>query len=106
MCLDIDFECIMWRCVVDMNDCFLREIIVGESSTEKGKIRKIGFDIIVVLEIMVVLVMMILFVDMENCFGNMVVGFVCDGILVMCDDLGVIGALMVFMRDVIKLMLM
>ena len=72
--LDLDPSTITWRRVLDVNDRFLREITVGESSTEKGMTRKTGFDIAVASEIMAVLALTTDLADMRTRLGNMVVG--------------------------------
>jgi methylenetetrahydrofolate dehydrogenase (NADP+)/methenyltetrahydrofolate cyclohydrolase/formyltetrahydrofolate synthetase len=67
--LDIDPENVTWYVlprvgvllrrsrnrVLDVNDRYLREITVGQASTEKGLTRKTGFDIAVASECMAVL---------------------------------------------------
>lgn len=71
--VDFDPSTITWRRVLDVNDRFLREITVGESSTEKGMTRKTGFDIAVASEIMAVLALTTDLADMRTRLGNMVV---------------------------------
>lgn len=67
--------------MLDVNDRFLREITVGESSTEKGMTRKTGFDIAVASEIMAVLALTTDLADMRTRLGNMVVGNSKQGML-------------------------
>ena len=43
----MDPDTITWKRVLDTNDRFLRQITVGEASTEKGMTRSTGFDIAV-----------------------------------------------------------
>lgn len=69
-------------------------------------IREIGFDIVVVSEIMVVLVFIIFMGDMREWLGNMVVGISCGGDFVIVDDLGIGGVFIVLMKDVIYFILM
>lgn len=73
VCLDIDFEIIIWRCVFDVNDCYFCGVIVGMVFIERGQICDIGFDILVVSECMVILVLSISLGDMRECLGCMVV---------------------------------
>lgn len=100
--LDIDPATITWRRVEDTNDRYLREITIGESSSEKGLTRKTGFDITVASECMAVLALSRSLADMRERLGNMVIGSNKQGEPVTADDLGVGGALAVLMRDAIK----
>ena len=86
--MDFEPSTITWRRVLDVNDRFLREITVGESSTEKGMTRKTGFDIAVASEIMAVLALTTDLADMRTRLGNMVVGNSKQGNLLASCGLG------------------
>ena len=42
--LDIDTSTITWQRVMDTNDRYLRKITIGQSPTEKGITREVGFQ--------------------------------------------------------------
>ncbi|KAJ8940750.1 hypothetical protein NQ314_010612 [Rhamnusium bicolor] len=100
--LNIDSKHIVWNRVMDINDRYLREITIGESSTEKGLTRKEGFTISVASEIMAILALATDLNDFKQRLANMVVAFDKSGHPVTADDLGVTGALMVLLKDTIE----
>ncbi|KAJ2412138.1 tetrahydrofolate synthase [Coemansia sp. IMI 209128] len=104
--LDIDPERIVWRRVLDTNDRFLREITIGEASTERGMSRRTGFDIAVASEIMAVLALTTSLADMRQRLARMVVAMSRAGEPITCDDIGVTGALTVLMKDALSPTLM
>ena len=104
--LDIDPDTITWMRGIDTNDRFLREITIGQSSSEKGVERRTGFYITVASEIMAVLALTSDISDMRRRFGEMVVALNNQGGAVTADDLGVAGALTALMKDAIKPTLM
>uniref|UniRef100_UPI0037E87491 monofunctional C1-tetrahydrofolate synthase, mitochondrial n=1 Tax=Semicossyphus pulcher TaxID=241346 RepID=UPI0037E87491 len=104
--LDLDPSKITWQRVVDTNDRFLRNITVGQATTEKGQIRQTGFDIAVASEIMAILALANSLEDMKDRLARMVVGTSRSGRPVTAEDLGVSGALAVLMKDAIKPTLM
>jgi len=97
--LDIDPASITWRRTIDTNDRFLREIEVGLGPEEKGKTRRTGFDITVASEVMAILAITTDLRDMRERLGRMVIGTSRKGGAVTAEDLGVAGALTVFMKD-------
>lgn len=100
--LDIDPENIVWTRVVDVNDRYLRKITIGQSSTEKGLTRETSYAISVASEIMAVLALSTGLEDMKTRLAKMVVAFDRAGNPVICDDLGMTGALMVLLKDAIE----
>ncbi|KAG7662628.1 ADE3 [[Candida] subhashii] len=100
--LDIDPESITWRRVVDCNDRFLRGITIGEAPTEKGHIRKTGFDITVASECMAILALANSLQDLRERLGKMVIGSSKAGEPVTCEDIGCAGALTALLKDAIK----
>jgi formyltetrahydrofolate synthetase len=100
--LDIDPEKVSWRRVVDVNDRFLREIMVGLGPDEKGFEHHSGYDISVASEIMAILALTTDLADMRQRLGAMVVATNRRGEAVTSEDLGVAGALTVLMKDAIK----
>jgi len=100
--LDIDPNGIAWRRVVDTNDRFLREVMVGLGKEEAGHEHRSGFDITVASEIMAILALTTSLEDMRARLGRMVVATDKKGQAVTAEDLGVAGALTVLMKDAIK----
>jgi methylenetetrahydrofolate dehydrogenase (NADP+)/methenyltetrahydrofolate cyclohydrolase/formyltetrahydrofolate synthetase len=100
--LDIDPNGVSWRRVVDVNDRFLREIMVGMGKDEAGFEHKSGYDITVASEIMAILALTTDLADMRDRLGRMVVAVNRQGAAVTSEDLGVAGALTVLMKDAIK----
>jgi len=100
--LDIDPDSITWRRVIDINDRFLREIMVGLGKDEKGFEHRSGYDITVASEIMAILALTTSLPDMRERLGAMVIGTDRQGEAVTAEDLGVAGALTVLMKDAIK----
>jgi formyltetrahydrofolate synthetase len=100
--LDIDLSTITWRRVVDTNDRFLREIVVGLGKEEQGFEHRTGFDITVASEIMAILALTTSLEDMRERLGAMVIGTSRKGEAVTAEDLGIAGALTVLMKDAIK----
>ncbi len=100
--LDIDPNGVTWRRVIDVNDRFLREIMVGLGKEEKGFEHHSGYDITVASEIMAILALTTDLRDMRERLGAMVVATDKQGNAVTSEDLGVAGALTVLMKDAIK----
>ncbi len=100
--LDIDPANVTWRRVVDVNDRFLREVMVGLGKDEAGFEHKSGYDITVASEIMAILALTTDLADMRERLGAMVVATNRRGEAVTAEDLGVSGALTVLMKDAIK----
>ncbi|OQY84755.1 MAG: hypothetical protein B6D40_04920 [Anaerolineae bacterium UTCFX3] len=100
--LDIDPNGIQWRRVIDVNDRFLREVMVGLGKDEAGHEHKSGYDITVASEIMAILALTTGLEDMRERLGRMVVAVNMRGEAVTAEDLGVAGALTVLMKDAIK----
>ena len=100
--LDIDPNGVTWRRVIDVNDRFLREIMVGLGKDEQGHEHRSGYDITVASEIMAILALTTSLRDMRERLGAMVVATDKKGNAVTAEDLGVAGALIVLMKDAIK----
>ena len=100
--LDIDFDGVQWRRVIDINDRMLREIQVGLGKEEAGFEHNSGYDITVASEIMAILALTTDLKDMRERLGRMVVAVSRKGEAVTAEDLGVAGALTVLMKDAIK----
>lgn len=101
--LNIDPESITWRRVVDCNDRFLRGITIGEAPTEKGFVRKTGFDISVASECMAILALCNSLEDMRERLGKIVIGTNKEtNEPVTCEDIGCAGAMTALLKDAVK----
>jgi methylenetetrahydrofolate dehydrogenase (NADP+) / methenyltetrahydrofolate cyclohydrolase / formyltetrahydrofolate synthetase len=100
--LDIDPNTITWRRVMDVNDRFLRGLVVGKGPEEAGHERETGFDITVASELMAILALTSSLADMRERIGNIVIGLNRQGDAITAEDLGIAGALTVLMKDTIK----
>jgi formyltetrahydrofolate synthetase len=68
--LDIDPNGVTWRRVIDVNDRFLREIMVGLGKEEQGFEHRSGYDITVASEIMAILALTTGLADMRERLGG------------------------------------
>lgn len=100
--LDVDYNGVQWRRVIDINDRMLREIQTGLGKEEAGFEHRSGYDITVASEIMAILALTTSLEDMRDRLGRMVVAVNRKGEAVTAEDLGVAGALTVLMKDAIK----
>lgn len=100
--LNIDPDTITVKRVVDVNDRMLRGITIGQSPSEKGFVRKTGFDITVASELMAILALSTGLKDMRQRIARLVVASSKDGTPITADDIGVAGALTVIMKDAIN----
>jgi len=99
--LNIDPETITWNRVVDLNDRWaLEQVVVG--LTDRGFVRKSGFDISVASELMAVLGLSSSLQDLRERVGRCVVAYTYDGEPVTCEDLKCAGAMTVLLRDALK----
>jgi methylenetetrahydrofolate dehydrogenase (NADP+)/methenyltetrahydrofolate cyclohydrolase/formyltetrahydrofolate synthetase/formate--tetrahydrofolate ligase len=100
--LGIDPYAITWRRVVDVNDRFLRNIVIGLGEKADGRPRQTGFDISVASEVMAILALSDGMDDMRKRLARVVIGADRRGNFVTAEDLGVAGAMAVLLKDAIK----
>ncbi|AMD18716.1 HBL186Wp [Eremothecium sinecaudum] len=100
--LNINPDTITVKRVVDVNDRMLRQITIGQGSTEKGHTRTTGFDITVASELMAILALSSDLQDMRKRVGRMVIGFNYDNEPVTAEDVGCAGALTALLKDAVK----
>lgn len=106
--LDIDPDRIEIRRVVDVNDRFLRQVLIGLGGKQNGFPRQTGFDISVASELMAILAMVngvgarAALPDLHSRIGRMVVAFRRDGTPITAEDVRGAGAAMVLMREALK----
>jgi formate--tetrahydrofolate ligase len=99
--LNIDPTRVEWRRVVDCSDRMLRTIQIGHGPAEKCPrfVRTTGYDITVASEIMTVLTLSVSHADLKERLGKMLVAYDMDGQPVFADDLGLVGAMAVLLKD-------
>jgi formate--tetrahydrofolate ligase len=100
--LNIHPKRIVWKRAMDMNDRSLRKIMVGMGSTGDGVIRDDGFNITVASEIMAVLCLATSLEDLREKVSRIIVAYTYDNKPVTIKDLGVVGAVLVVLKDAIK----
>jgi len=100
-----DFEMehrqILWRRVLDMNDRFLRKILIGIGGKANGVPREDGFDITAASEVMAVLCLAKDIPDLKARLGRILVGFDTKGGAVTAGKLNATGAMAALLADAI-----
>ncbi|MGX7347738.1 formate--tetrahydrofolate ligase [Aerococcus vaginalis] len=99
--LDIDVRRITWKRVVDLNDRALRDVVIGLGGPGNGYPREDGFDITVASEIMAILCLSKDLDDMQERFGNIVIGQNTKREYIKAKELGCEGAMTMLMKDAI-----
>jgi formate--tetrahydrofolate ligase len=96
--LDIDPRKITWRRVMDMNDRFLRDIVIGLGGSFNGIPRETGFDIVPSSEIMAILCLSKSYAELKDKIRKILVGFSYDNRPVFAGDLKVEGAVTALLK--------
>jgi len=96
--LNIDSRKITWRRVLDMNDRFLRDIVIGLGGSINGVPRETGFDIVPSSEIMAILCLSRSYGELKEKIRKIMVGFTHDDRPVMAGDLKVEGAVTALLK--------
>jgi formate--tetrahydrofolate ligase len=96
--LGIDPRKITWRRVLDMNDRFLRDIVIGLGGSINGVPRETGFDIVPSSEIMAILCLSRSYAELKEKIRRILVGFTHDNRPVMAGDLKVEGAVTALLK--------
>ena len=100
--LGIDPRQIVWKRCVDMNDCVLRNIVVGLGRKTDGMVREDHFVITVASEIMAILCLADDLADLKRRLGRIIVAYNFKGEPVTADDLQATGAMAALLKDAIK----
>mgnify|MGYP001027439864 CR=1 FL=1 len=82
----------MWRRVVDMNDRYLRDIVIGLGGSLNGVPRETGFDIVPSSEIMAILCLSRSYKELKDKIRNILLSFTYDDKPIVTGDLKVEGA--------------
>ncbi|OPY84018.1 MAG: Formate--tetrahydrofolate ligase [Syntrophus sp. PtaU1.Bin208] len=96
--LNLDPRKITWRRVLDMNDRFLRDIVIGLGGSINGVPRETGFDIVPSSEIMAILCLSRSYTELKEKIRKILVGFTHDNQPVMTADLKVEGAVTALLK--------
>lgn len=100
--LQIDPARIEWPRVMDLNDRFLRNIVVGLGGKAHGLPLQSRFDISVASEVMAALCLANDLTDLKQRFQRMIVAYNEAGDPVTAGQLQAVGAMTVLMKDAIK----
>src|SRR5512145_678385 len=96
--IGIDTRKITWRRVMDMNDRFLRDIVVGLGGSINGVPRETGFDIVPSSEIMAILCLSKSYAELKDRIRKIMVGFTYDDRPVITGDLNIEGAVTTLLK--------
>jgi formate--tetrahydrofolate ligase len=99
--LDLEPRRMLWRRVVDMNDRSLRNMTIGLGGTAHGVPRQTGFDITAASELMAMLCLTSGPEDLRARIDRTLVGFTRTGEPVTAGRLGVTGAMLALLKDVL-----
>lgn len=99
---ELQFDKVIWKRCVDLNDRQLRKIETGLSGEKNIVPREDGFDISVASEIMAILCLAIDIKDLKRRIGNIMVGYNKNGKPITAKDLHAEGSLTVLLKDAIK----
>ncbi len=100
--LNIDPRRVVWKCVVDMNDRELRNIVVGLGGKAHGVPRQGGFDITVASEVMAILCLADGLRDLKERLSRIIVAYDYEGKPVTAGQLKSHGAMAALLKDAVK----
>lgn len=99
---ELDFEKVIWKRCVDLNDRALRKVQICLSGEKNAVPREDGFDITVASEIMAIFCLAEDLNDLRTRIGNIVVGYNKKGEEIKARDLKAEGAMTVLLKDAFK----
>jgi formate--tetrahydrofolate ligase len=99
---EIDPRQVTWGRALDMNDRFLRNVVIGLGGKAHGTPREDRFDITAASEIMAVLALATDYEDLEARLARIVIGSSYDGKAVTAGQVGAAGAMTAVLRDALK----
>lgn len=99
---ELEFEKVVWKRCMDLNDRQLREIETGLSGEKKIVPRQDKFDITVASEIMAIVCLAENLQDLKERLGNILVGYNKKEEPIYARDLKAEGAMTVLLKDAIK----
>ncbi len=95
----LDHRRVTWPRAVDMNDRFLRKVVVGLGGPADGIPRESGFQITASSEVMAALCLADDLADLQDRLGRIVVGWTAQDQPVTADDIGAAPAMTALLRD-------
>ncbi|MFM2135056.1 MAG: hypothetical protein RL021_456 [Bacteroidota bacterium] len=93
---------VLWRRVQDVNDRSLRYIITGLNGNKNGIPSETGFDITPASELMAILCLSKDMEDLRRRIDDILLGYQADGSPLTVKEMGVGGAIMALMKDVLS----
>lgn len=99
--IELEHRQVLWRRVLDMNDRFLRKIVIGLGGKANGVPREDAFDITAASEVMAVLCLAKDIPDLKTRLARILVGFDTRGEPVTAGRLGATGAMSALLRDAV-----
>lgn len=99
---ELEFDRVVWKRCVDLNDRQLRTVDTGLSKESKIVPREDKFDITVASEIMAILCLAENLKDLKEKLGNVLVGYNKQGQPIYAKQLNAEGAMTVLLKDAIK----
>ena len=99
---ELNFDKVVWKRCVDLNDRQLRAVETGLSGEKKIVPRHDKFDITVASEIMAILCLAKDIEDLKQKLGNILVGYNKEGQPIYSKQLNAQGAMTVLLKDAIK----
>ena len=90
---------IKWKRVLDVNDRSLRNIVSGLGGSANGVPTETGFDITPASEIMAILCLATDIEDLKRRVGNILLGYTNEDKPFTVNDLGIVGAITVLLKD-------
>lgn len=98
----IDSRTVTWGRALDMNDRFLRNVIVGLGGKSHGTPREDRFDITAASEIMAIMALASDHADLEKRLGRILVGLDTEGQAVTAADVDAASAMTAVLRDALS----
>jgi len=99
---DKELREVLWRRVQDVNDRSLRYVITGLNGQKNGIPAETGFDITPASELMAILCLSRDMEDLRSRIDKILLGYQADGSPLTVKELGVGGAIMALMKDVLS----
>ena len=93
---------ITWRRVVDLNDRFLRNIVIGLGGKAHGIPLETVYDISVASEVMACLCLSRDLMDLKSRLSKIIVAYTDDGEPITAQDMQAVGSMTVLLKDAVK----
>ncbi|MGE5544429.1 MAG: formate--tetrahydrofolate ligase, partial [Bacillota bacterium] len=93
---------ITWPRVVDLNDRFLRKIVIGLGGKAHGIPLETGYDISVASEVMACLCLSRDLMDLKSRLSRIIVAYTDNGEPITAQDMQAVGSMAVLLKDAIK----